>query len=125
MSLTLLFRAAVVLSALAVAAGAFGAHGLKEHLTAERLEVWKTGASYLLVHAAAASALALAGRASAQPALFGVGLTVLLAGAVVFAGTLFLLCLTDVRAWGAVTPLGGLGMIVGWILLAFGTRLVD
>ncbi len=104
--------------ALAVMAGAFGAHGLKAKLTPELLATWNTGAEYHMYHALA---LVLAGIiAGAQPAgavnTAGVALTV---GIVLFSGSLYLLALTGVKTLGAITPVGGVAFIVGWLALAY------
>jgi len=103
------------LGALAVAAGAFGAHGLKARVGADLLDVWQTAAHYHLLHSVALLALALfasiSGRSIHLPAsLFG-------AGILIFSGSLYLLVLTDTRALGAVTPIGGLLLIAGWLSL--------
>ncbi len=104
------FRAGAWLAAVGVAMGAFGAHALKARLTLERLAVWETGARYQLLIAVALMAAGAAGASGRASAL-------LLAGAIIFSGSLYLLCLTDVRAWGAVTPIGGLLMIAGFVWL--------
>jgi uncharacterized membrane protein YgdD (TMEM256/DUF423 family) len=103
---------------LAVALGAFGAHGLKRFLDkvpdgAQRLAWWETGAHYHLAHALALGLVAyLAGRAG------GTAVTVagacFAAGVLFFSGSLYVMTWTGVRALGAVTPLGGLLMLVGW-----------
>ncbi len=93
--------------ALAVAAGAFGAHGA-EGKAAEWL---RTGATYQLVHAGAAVAVA------GVPRGRGAALLMLL-GALVFSGTLYAMAFGAPRWLGAITPLGGVGMIAGWLLLA-------
>ena len=105
------------LGALAVALGAFGAHGLEGAVTAQRLETWRTGASYHLAHAlAAVVAGALAGLRQSAAALWAARLFV--AGAVVFAGSLYALVLLDLPILGAVAPVGGALMIAGWAALA-------
>ena len=97
---------------MAVCAGAFGAHGVGD----PQVKGWlQTGAQYQLVHAAAALACFSLLRVMARQAgiagwLFGVG-------GLVFGGSLYLLALTGVKLWGAVTPLGGLLMIIGWAVL--------
>lgn len=105
-----------VLAAVGVAMGAFGAHALKTHLTADRLEVWKTATHYHLLHAVAVALLG----ASVAATVPGVdtSLKLLTAGLVVFSGTLYLLCLTGLGWLGAITPIGGLLMIAGWLTLA-------
>ena len=106
---------------LAVALGAFGAHGLKQRLGAladgaERLDWWRTAASYHLGHALALGLVALF--ASKTP---GVALSVsgwaFLAGIALFSGSLYAMVLTGARGLGAVTPLGGLAFLVGWAAL--------
>ncbi len=101
-----------VLMVLGVAAGAFGAHGLRQTATPETLAAWKTAADYHLLHALALFALASWRHA---PALGG---WLLLAGVVVFSGSLYTLALTGERWLGAVTPIGGLFFMAGWAVLA-------
>jgi len=105
-------RVAAALGFLAVALGAFGAHGLREVLAATgRAEEWKTAVVYHLVHAVLMTALSL--RAEVPKlvwSLFAVGI-------VVFSGSLYVLALTNVRWLGAITPLGGLSLLAGWLLL--------
>ena len=108
MSLPLIGRLAAISGAVAVAAGAYGAH----EATGVAAEWLKTGAVYEMVHAVAVLALALAGAA-------GIGAWAMLGGSAVFAGTLYAMALGAPHILGAVTPLGGLGMIVGWLLVAF------
>lgn len=96
--------------------GAFGAHALKTHLTADRLEVWKTATHYHLLHAVAVALLG-ASVAATVPSV-DTSLKLLTAGLVVFSGTLYLLCLTGLGWLGAITPIGGLLMIAGWLTLA-------
>jgi uncharacterized membrane protein YgdD (TMEM256/DUF423 family) len=99
----------------AVAAGAFGAHALQEVLTPARLATFETAVRYQWVHAIGLIALqaAIAANAAAPRALArAAGLLTL--GTGVFSGSLYLLVATDVGAWGAVAPVGGAAMIVGW-----------
>lgn len=98
----------------AVAFGAFGAHGLRGHLSAQALEIYRTGALYHLVHAVAALAVALAGEKLRRGRLI---LTLLAAGIVVFAGSLYALAITGLTVLGAVTPLGGLLLLAAWALV--------
>ena len=104
--------------AVAVGAGAFGAHGLEGRLDARELALWETAARYLMYSGLGAVAAGLG--ASWRPSsafLWGGGL--LLAGGLVFAGTVFALALGGPRWLGAVTPLGGLAQIVGWLTLGW------
>jgi uncharacterized membrane protein YgdD (TMEM256/DUF423 family) len=115
---TRLLRIGAVLAGLGVALGAFGAHGLKAMVTPERLAVFETGVRYHLVHALAI--LAAAGAAHVAPAAAGPRWAGALfaAGVLVFSGSLYALVLTGVTAWGAVTPIGGVAFLAGWVALA-------
>ncbi len=101
----------------AVAAGAFGAHALKARLPADLLAVFETGARYEMYHALALGLVAF-GRARAASQLWDWSGWMFVLGTVLFSGSLYLLALTGVRAWGAVTPFGGLAFLAGWALLA-------
>ena len=106
-----------IYGALGVALGAFGAHGLKDRVDPGALEVWRTAASYQMWHALALLAVAwtLSQASSTAARVSGVAFTV---GVVIFSGSLYTLVLTGHKWLGAVTPLGGLALIVGWISLA-------
>jgi uncharacterized membrane protein YgdD (TMEM256/DUF423 family) len=100
-----------------VAAGAFGAHGLRERLGAEMLAVFETGVRYQMYHALAL--LAAGWAADRWPgALTSAAGWLFVAGTVVFSGSLYVLSLTGQRWLGAVTPLGGLAFLAGWLCLA-------
>ena len=107
-------RVAALLGAIGVAAGAFGAHALADRLPAADLAIFETAVRYQLVHALAAAIAALlpAGR---RPRLAG---ACFIAGIALFSGTLYALVLSGTRWLGAVTPVGGVLLIAGWILLA-------
>lgn len=109
---------------LAVAAGAFAAHGLAERLDAHALQIFETGARYHMYHALALGLGALAMRGDAvAPARTACGF--FLAGIVFFSGSLYLLSLTGLHAAAFVTPVGGLAFLAGWIALAWaGQRIV-
>jgi len=104
-------------AAIAVGAGAFAAHGLRDRLDARALEVFETGARYQMYHAFALLAVGLV----AGSALRGAHAAGWLfqAGIVLFSGSLYALSLTGVKALGAVTPLGGLAFLAGWLWLAW------
>ncbi|NNF59324.1 MAG: DUF423 domain-containing protein [Rhodothermaceae bacterium] len=108
-----------VSAATAVAAGAFGAHALADAVTPERLATFQTGADYHLAHALALIAVGLTARRWGHPAVTAAG-WLFLVGAVLFAGSLYALVLTDTPVLGAVTPLGGVAFIAGWLCLALG-----
>ena len=103
---------------LAVAMGAFAAHGLARTLEARMLAVFETGARYHMVHALAMGLAALAARGAAAK-VANIAAALFLAGILLFSGSLYLLALTGVTALGMITPLGGLCLIAGWIALAF------
>jgi uncharacterized membrane protein YgdD (TMEM256/DUF423 family) len=107
-----------MLGALGVAAGAFGAHGLKGWLTPEMLAVFETGVRYHLIHALGLLAVAWASTRWASRAIPAAG-WFFVAGILLFSGSLYAMCLTGVRALGAITPIGGVAFILGWLLLAW------
>jgi uncharacterized membrane protein YgdD (TMEM256/DUF423 family) len=117
MNPTLAIRLAALTGFLAVALGAFGAHGLKATLAAHgTLAIWQTGALYHLVHAVMMFVVAQRSVVARLPiALFGVGI-------VIFSGSLYVLAVTNVKWLGAITPLGGLCLLGGWLALAFPRR---
>lgn len=101
-------------AALAVAAGAFGAHGLKDRLDARSLEIFETAARYHMYHALALVLCGIIATKGATTAGW-----ILQAGIVIFSGSLYALALTGVKGLGAITPLGGLAFLVGWVYLAW------
>lgn len=117
-----LFFGVGALSALiCVAAGAFGAHALRARLTPELLAVFETAARYQMYHALALFAVAWA--VTRWPGLLPVWAGWLfVAGTVLFSGSLYILALTGIRWWGAVTPLGGVAFLAGWICLGLSVR---
>jgi uncharacterized membrane protein YgdD (TMEM256/DUF423 family) len=104
---------------LGVGLGAFGAHGLKAVASEQALAWWETAARYQLVHAVALVLLGLLQQH--RPGGDGAGWAFLL-GSTVFSGTLYVMALGAPRWLGAVTPIGGLGMMLGWLLLALHAR---
>ena len=105
-------RLAAIMGFLGVALGAFGAHALKDTLTAnDHLATWKTAVLYHLIHALALMFLGL------FPVLSRVAAWSFLIGIVLFSGSLYLLSLSDVSKLGMITPLGGLAFLVGWAAL--------
>ncbi len=112
----ILFGIGAALGFVGVAAGAFGAHAIRQRVSAERLDNWKTAADYQLWHALATIAAAViavrweSGVAAAAGWCFIVGV-------IVFSGSLYALAVTDRRKLGAITPIGGVLFLVGWALL--------
>ncbi len=107
-----------VLGFIGVAAGAFGAHALRGRIGPEMLSVYETAVRYQMYHALA---LLLAGFMATRlysSALTAAGLLFVI-GIVIFSGSLYLLALTGTRWWGAVTPIGGLAFLAGWLCLAW------
>jgi len=103
---------------LAVAAGAFGAHALQGRVDEDLLAVFETGARYQMYHALALLAVAWVASRRPQSRAVGVAGWSFVAGSLVFSGSLYILALSGVRWWGAVTPLGGVTLLVGWAALA-------
>ncbi len=100
-----------------VAAGAFGAHALKARLTPDLLAIFETGARYHMYHALGLVAVGLV--AQLKPSAFATGAGwAMQAGIVFFSGSLYALALSGVRQLGAITPIGGVGFLAGWALLA-------
>jgi len=112
-----IFVVAAVFGFLGVLTGAFGAHALKAKLSQEMVHVFEVGVRYQMYHAFAliASAWALT---HFHPGLAQTAARLFVAGTVVFSGSLYVLALTGVKAWGAVTPIGGLLLLAGWASLA-------
>lgn len=116
----ILFTTAAVLGFASVALGAFGAHGLAARLLPlsdgpERLEWWKTAALYHLTHALA---LGLAAALVGDTRTGKIACVAFCAGIAIFSGSLYAMALSGVRWLGAITPLGGLALLVGWAALA-------
>jgi len=114
-------RPALVLGALfallAVMAGAFGAHGLRGVVDARGLEVFQTAVTYQIYHSLALILVAILPVAGLSRRLLGIAAGFFVAGILLFSGSLYLLVLTDLRWMGPVTPVGGIGFMVGWILV--------
>ncbi len=103
---------------LGVALGAFGAHALKSKLAAEMLAIYQTGVHYHLVHALGLILVGILAERTGNSALVSWAGWLLLAGIIIFSGSLYALSISGVRALGAITPIGGLSFLAGWALLA-------
>lgn len=103
---------------LGVAFGAFGAHALQGRLDDYAKGVFKTAVDYQFWHALAILAVGLLARSAEHPILKLAGYAFLI-GVILFSGSLYTLALSGVRAWGAVTPLGGISFLLGWGCLAY------
>jgi len=112
-----------ILLALAVAMGAFGAHELRARLDSYRMSVYEKAAFYHFLHALGILVVSVLPRAGAmREEAAGTVCAVLLAGIVFFSGSLYLLAITGHRWLGAITPIGGVAFIAGWLLLAWRLR---
>lgn len=103
---------------LAVALGAFGAHTLKNKLSEEMLTVYQTGVHYHIIHALGLLLIGIIAQRFTGSTLVNWSGGLLLLGIVLFSGSLYVLSLSGIRAFGAVTPFGGVSFLAGWILLA-------
>ena len=106
-----------LLIALATALGAFGAHALKAHLSADKLQVYETAVRYHFIHALGLLAIGVLLR-SMDGELLRWSAALLVAGILLFSGSLYLLTFGAPRWLGIITPVGGLALIAGWILFA-------
>lgn len=104
---------------LAVACGAFGAHGLKAQLSPDQMTVFQTGVQYHAMHALALVGVGLAGGLASKRTLRCAGWAFLL-GTLLFSGTLYALAVSGQRWLGMITPLGGVAFLIGWAALALG-----
>ena len=114
----LFFALGSLFGLLGVAAGAFGAHGLRNRMSPDLLAIYETAVRYHLIHALALLAAAWAVDRFGGPAALAAG-WLFLAGTLVFSGSLYGLSLSGLRWLGAVTPLGGVALIAGWACLAW------
>ncbi|PLS03882.1 DUF423 domain-containing protein [Neobacillus cucumis] len=105
---------------LAVALGAFGAHGLKDRLDAHYLDIWKTGVTYQMFHATGILIVALLLGKVPMSSLFTWSGWLMLVGIIFFSGSLYLLSLTKVGVLGAITPIGGVCFLAAWVLMIVG-----
>lgn len=102
---------------LAVALGAFGAHGLEGKVTERMLEIWRTGVTYQMFHAGGLFVIAfLIDRYGGSGLLSTAGWSMTI-GIILFSGSLYVLTLSGVKILGAITPLGGVAFLLGWVLV--------
>lgn len=102
-----------ILAFIAVAAGAFGAHMLKEKLSPSSLNIFEIGVKYQFYHALGLMVIGLTYAMFPSLSLKLAGYLLIL-GVIVFSGSLYMLALTDVKLWGAVTPIGGIFLLLSW-----------
>ncbi|AYA38751.1 DUF423 domain-containing protein [Hymenobacter oligotrophus] len=119
MTARLIILTAAILGALGVSLGAFGAHAFKAHLEATgRLETFETAVRYQFYHTLALMALGVLRLVRPDAVSLGTVAWLWLGGIIVFSGSLYLLCFTGLRWLGAITPIGGVLFIIGWVMLA-------
>ncbi|MTJ07852.1 MULTISPECIES: DUF423 domain-containing protein [unclassified Anabaena] len=110
---------AAIFGGLSVAGGAFGAHALREKISARSLEIFDTGARYQMYHAIALLLVAiLMIRLENPPTTLLVSGWLFIIGVVIFSGSLYAISLTGIKSLGAIAPLGGLALMAGWAALA-------
>jgi uncharacterized membrane protein YgdD (TMEM256/DUF423 family) len=112
------FGLGCISASIGVIAGAFGAHALRDKLSADRLAVFETAVRYQLIHALALIAVALAMTRWGGAFTTAAG-WLFVVGTLLFSGSLYALSLSGVRWLGAITPLGGISFIAGWVILAW------
>ena len=111
---------ASLFAALAISFGAFGSHALKERLSAQSLEVYDIATRYLMFHALGIFLIALLGFQLPKESL-EIPVIMMIIGTSIFSGSLYLIAMLDFKKLGMVTPIGGLLLIVSWLLLAYNT----
>lgn len=118
----LFFALGCIAAALGVAAGAFGAHGLKNILTPEMLAVYETAVRYQIYHAFGLIVVGILLKLFSENSRLVIAGWCFVAGIILFSASLYALTLTNIRWFGAITPIGGIAFIVGWLMLAFSFR---
>ena len=113
-------RLGAVLMFVGVALGAFGAHALRGRLAPDMVQVFETGVRYHFYHSLALFVVGWLAETHSSQWIAGAGIAFTL-GVFVFSGSLYVLSLSGVKWWGAVTPVGGLAFLIGWLLLAIGS----
>ena len=116
-SLTLFMAA--ILGFLAVAIGAFGAHGLKASLSTEMMTVYKTAVQYHFYHCLALLLVGLLMHSGIQHLSLRIAAVLFFFGVLVFSGSLYALAITEIKILGAITPIGGLMFLIAWACLAY------
>ena len=119
MSRLLIFCGALC-AALSVILGAFGAHGLKSRLPPEILATFETGVQYQFYHALGVILIGIVVQFTKASAMVTAAGWLMLAGIVLFSGSLYAICFSGIRSLGMITPVGGMAFIVAWVLLAIG-----
>ncbi len=116
----LLITCGALSAALSVILGAFGAHALKTRLPPDILATFETGVQYQFYHSLGLILVGVIAQFARAAAMVTAAGWLMLAGIVLFSGSLYIICLTGMRGFGMITPIGGTAFIVAWLLLAFG-----
>ena len=111
--------AGAVFAAIAVALGAFGAHGLKDRLTQDMMDIYQTAVQYQFYHAFALILLGLMVAQRGEGAGSATAAWAFALGILFFSGSLYVLVLTGTKWLGAITPIGGVAFLVGWAMFAW------
>ncbi|ADI28317.1 DUF423 domain-containing protein [Geobacillus thermoleovorans] len=104
---------------LAVALGAFGAHGLEGKIPDRYLEIWKTAVQYQMFHALGLLVVGLLAGKAPNVGLIGAAGWVMFAGIVLFSGSLYVLSVTQIKPLGAITPFGGVAFLIAWVMIGY------
>ena len=107
-----------IFAAFSVLLGAFGAHGLKSKINPMGLEIFETGVKYQMYHSLGLIIIGLMGFQFKNDILT-TPVFLLFSGTIIFSGSLYILALTNLRWFGAITPIGGVCLVLGWTLLSF------
>ncbi|CAH8772275.1 DUF423 domain-containing protein [Paenibacillus dendritiformis] len=107
---------------LSVALGAFGAHIMQARLTPERMATYETAVQYHMAHALGLILIAILADKLADQKKVQWSARLLLTGMIIFSGSLYLLCFTGFSMLGAITPIGGVAFLIGWLMLALAAR---
>ncbi|MEE9345524.1 MAG: DUF423 domain-containing protein [Methylococcales bacterium] len=108
----------IISSALGVAFGAFGAHGLKQLLSTSSLQIYQTGVDYQMWHSLALILIGLSLQCLKTSRLLMISSWLMLSGIILFSGSLYLFAITEIRWLGMITPIGGVSFLIAWILFA-------
>lgn len=106
------------MAGIAVVTGAFGAHALEDMVTLDRLATWETAVQYQMYHALGLILMGILQKQIPESKLLGRAAVLLVGGIFIFSGSLYALVLTDTSWLGAITPIGGVAFIAGWVVLA-------
>ena len=114
------FIIGAIFAAIAIAFGAFGAHGLKDIVSERMLQNFETGVRYQMYSALGLMLIALASTIVKDYKKLAIGAMLIVIGIIIFSGSLYIMALTGATILGAVTPIGGVSLIVGWIFVVWG-----